>query len=145
LRIFFDTLVLVAAFVNTHPRHTNCLPWLQRVKKKEIEGIISVHTLVELYSILTKLPLSPRINPELALKLIEENILEDFELASYDKKDYINLLGDLSRGNISGGASYDGLILNAAKRVNADKILTLNVNDFIRVCPQLVKIISEPV
>ena len=144
MKIFFDTSVLVAAFVNAHPRHANCLPWLQKVKKKEIEGIISVHSLIEIYSILTKLPLSPRINPALALNLIKENILEDFELVTYDKKDYINLLDELSRGNIAGGASYDGLILNAAKKVTADKILTLNVNDFIRVCPQLVRIISEP-
>lgn len=144
MKIFFDTSVLVAAFVNAHPKHANCLPWLQKVKKKEIEGIISVHSLIEIYSILTKLPLSPRINPALALNLIKENILEDFELVTYGKKDYINLLDELSRGNIAGGASYDGLILNAAIKVTADKILTLNVNDFIRVCPQLVRIISEP-
>ena len=144
MKIFFDTSVLVAAFVNAHPRHANCLPWLQKVKKKEIEGIISVHSLIETYSILTKLPLSPRINPALALNLIKENILEDFELVTYGKKDYINLLDELSSGNIAGGASYDGLILSAAKKVTADKILTLNVNDFIRVCPQLVRIISEP-
>ena len=144
MKIFFDTSVLVAAFVNAHPRHANCLPWLQKVKKKEIEGIISVHSLIEIYSILTKLPLSPRINPALALNLIKENILEDFELVTYGKKDYINLLDELSHDNITGGASYDGLILNAAKKVTADKILTLNVNDFIRVCPQLVRIISEP-
>ena len=144
MKIFFDTSVLVAAFVNAHPKHENCLPWLQKVKKKEIEGIISVHSLIETYSILTKLPLSPRINPALALSLIKENILEDFELVTYGKKDYINLLDELSSGNIAGGASYDGLILNAAKKVTADKILTLNVNDFIRVCPQLVRIISEP-
>ena len=144
MKIFFDTSVLVAAFVNAHPKHANCLPWLQKVKKKEIEGIISVHSLIETYSILTKLPLSPRINPALALSLIKENILEDFELVTYGKKDYINLLDELSSGNIAGGASYDGLILNAAKKVTADKILTLNVNDFIRVCPQLVRIISEP-
>ena len=144
MKIFFDTSVLVASFVNAHPRHANCLPWLQKVKKKEIEGIISVHSLIETYSILTKLPLSPRINPPLALSLIKENILEDFELVTYGKKDYINLLDELSSGNIAGGASYDGLILSAAKKVTADKILTLNVNDFIRVCPQLVRIISEP-
>jgi predicted nucleic acid-binding protein len=144
LKIFFDTSVLVAAFVNAHPRHANCLLWLQKVKKKEVEGIISVHSLIETYSILTKLPLSPRINPALALNLIKENILEDFELVTIGKKDYINLLDELSSGNITGGASYDGLILKASKKVTADKILTLNVNDFTRVCPELVKIISEP-
>ncbi len=144
MKIFFDTSVLVAAFVDAHPKHTNCLPWLQKVKKKEIEGIISVHSLIEIYSILTKLPLSPRINPALALNLIKENILNDFELVTYGRKDYINLLNELSLGNIIGGASYDGLILSATKKVTADKILTLNVNDFIRVCPQLVRIISEP-
>jgi len=144
LKILFDTSVLVAAFVIAHPRHISCLPWLQKVKKKEIEGIFCVHSLIETYSILTKLPLSPRISPALALNLIKENILENFKLVTYGKEDYINLLEDLSSGNIAGGASYDGLILSAAKKVTVDKILTLNVKDFIRVYPQFVRIISEP-
>jgi len=144
LKVFFDTSVIIAAFVSAHPKHENSLYWLQRVKKKEIEGIISVHSLIESYSILTTLPLSPKIYPSLAENLIRENVLKDFVMVKYNTDDYIRLLGELSSNNITGGASYDGLILYAARQMKIDRILTLNVNDFARISPQLVKIISEP-
>jgi predicted nucleic acid-binding protein len=144
LKVFFDTSVLVAAIIEAHPKHGNSLTWLQKVRKKGIKGVISVHTLLELYSILTTLPLSPKIYPSLAANLIKENILVDFEVIKYSADDYVKLLEELSKGNVSGGASYDGLILYAARKIKVDKILTLNVNDFVRVAPQLVKLISEP-
>ena len=144
MKVFFDTSVIIAAFVSAHPKHENSLHWLQRVKKKEIEGIISVHSLIESYSILTTLPLSPKIYPSLAENLIKENVLKDFVMVKYNTDDYIRLLDELSSNNITGGASYDELILYAARQMKIDRILTLNVNGFIRISPQLAKIISEP-
>ncbi|MBN2072617.1 MAG: PIN domain-containing protein [Actinobacteria bacterium] len=144
MKIFFDTSVIIAAFVGAHPRHEDSLPWLQKVKKKEVEGVISVHSLIETYSILTTLPLSPRINPVLARDLIKENIINDFKLVTYNIKDCKNLIETLSRRNISGGASYEGLILAAAKKSGVEKILTLNANDFVRIFPELSGIVHEP-
>lgn len=144
MKVFFDTSVLVAAIIEAHPKHVNALPWLQKVREKDIDGVISAHTLLELYSILTTLPLSPKIYPSLAAKLIKENIVTDFEIIKYSSHDYIKLLDELSKGNIAGGASYDGLILYAARKIKVDIILTLNANDFLRVAPQFVRIISEP-
>ncbi len=144
MKVLFDSSVLIAAFLNSHPKHADSLPWLQKVKRKELEGVISVHSLLEVYSVLTSLPLSPKINSPLAFNLIKENILNDFELITYSTKDYIKLLENLSSGNILGGSSYDGLILAAAEKSKADKILTLNVNDFIRVSPQFVRIVQDP-
>ena len=143
MKVFFDTSVIIAAFISAHPKHENSLRWLQRVKKKEIEGIISVHSLIEIYSVLTTLPLSPKIYPSLAVNLIRENVLKDFMIVKYNNDDYISLLDELSSNNITGGASYDGLILYADRQVKIDRILTLNVNDFIRISPQLAKIIAE--
>lgn len=144
MKVFFDTSVIIAAFINAHPGHEKSLHWLQRVKRKEIEGIISVHSLIESYSILTTLPLSPKIYPSLAVNLIKENILKNFVVFKYNTTDYIGLLDEFSSGNSIGGASYDGLILYAARKMKIGRILTLNVNDFIRIVPQLTKIISEP-
>lgn len=62
----------------------------------------------------------------------------------YNNDDYISLLDELLSNNITGGASYDELILYAARKMKIDRILTLNVNDFIRFSPQLAKIIAEP-
>jgi predicted nucleic acid-binding protein len=144
LKVFFDTSVLIAAFISAHPKHENSLPWLQKVKKKEIEGMISAYSLLESYSILTTLPLSPKIYPFLAIELIKKNVIESFEIIEYSSDDYIRLLDELAVENIIGGASYDGLILYAARKIKIDKILTLNVNDFIKLTPQLVRLISEP-
>lgn len=144
MNVFFDSSVLIAAIVKAHPGHGSSLIWLQKVKKKEIQGLISVHSLIELYSILTTLPLSPKIYPSFAITLIKENIISNFEIIKYNISDYIKVLEELAENSISGGASYDGLILYAAKKTRIDKILTLNLNDFIRIAPQLVKIISLP-
>ena len=144
MKVFFDTSVLIAAFVNAHPRHNQCFPWILRVKRKEITGIISAHSLLESYSVLTSLPLSPRVSPKLALSIIKENIISVFKIINYTANDYQKLLGDLAVNELSGGSSYDGLLLYAAKKCNADKIITLNLNDFTRAAPQLIKILSLP-
>jgi len=143
LIVFFDTSVLIAATVAAHPKHSSCLPWLQKAKNKEIDAFISVHSLLETYSVLTTLPLSPRINPLLALTLIKENIISCFTLITYNAGDYKKILDDAAMSGINGGSVYDALIAAAAGRSKADIILTLNVNDFLRVSPLLVKLITQ--
>jgi predicted nucleic acid-binding protein len=74
MKALFDTSVLVAAFEISHPRHNVCLPWLQRVQEKEIDGYLSTHTFAELYAVLTRLPVKPPISPAIAQRLIDENL-----------------------------------------------------------------------
>jgi predicted nucleic acid-binding protein len=50
VKILFDTSILVAALLEDH---LDSLPWLQRAIAKEIQGVVSTHTLAELYAILT--------------------------------------------------------------------------------------------
>ena len=109
-----------------------------------MEIILVSRPKIEIYSILTTLPLSPKIYPSLAVNLIRENVLKDFIIVKYNNDDYISLLDELLSNNITGGASNDGLILYAARKMKIDRILTLNVNDFVRISPQLAKIIAEP-
>jgi len=66
VRILFDTSTLVAAMVAGHPAHTVALPLLLRVKEKTDTGLVAAHSLAELYAILTRLPVTPRISPALA-------------------------------------------------------------------------------
>ena len=91
--------------------------------KKQIEGIVSVHSLIEIYSVIKRLPLSPKISTNLALKLIKENILNSFKLITYGSGDYIDLLANLEKNNISGGARYDGLIMWAAEKSQASSCM----------------------
>ena len=75
-KILFDTSTLVAALVESHPKQTLALPWLQRVKNGFDNGVVSGHSLAELYNILTIFPAKPRrISPQEAQQLIQQNIL----------------------------------------------------------------------
>lgn len=144
MKTVFDTSVLVAAIVEAHPMHERALPWLQRASRKEIKGCVAPHTLAELYAVLTRLPLRPAISPDLAWRLIRENVLAHFDVVSLLDKDYCAVIENLAALGISGGATYDALIAQAASTCEADQIVTLNSEHFRRVRPDLASRIVVP-
>lgn len=144
MRIFFDTSVLVAAIVTTHPAHEHVFPLLMQVKQKVNTGVIAAHSLAELYAILTRLPIRPRISPALALELIQRDVVETCEIVALSVYDYLVMLQYLTRSHIAGAAVYDGLLLHAAWLANVDQVLTLNSSDFKRVYPALADKIVAP-
>lgn len=144
MRILFDTSSLVGAMLEGHPSHSLVLPWLQRVKAKVDVGLVAAHTLAELYAILTRLPVSPRIPPALALQLIQYNVLDTCEVVTLSDADYVTLLHHLAGLGIAGGAVYDALLLHAAWKAGVDQFVTLNAHDFRRVYPTLADKIVSP-
>ena len=74
MKVLFDTSVLVAALVEPRPQHHLALPWLAKAKAGEFELAVSSHTIAELYAVLSALPVSPRITPVLAWRLIHESV-----------------------------------------------------------------------
>ncbi|KJH71192.1 PIN domain-containing protein [Aliterella atlantica] len=143
MNVLFDTSVLVAALIVDHPKHSESLPWLRRVKAGEIQGFISTHTLAELYAVLTRLPLSQPIAPTLAQRLIEEN-LDKFQKVVLTAEDYQITLVRLVRLNIIGGSIYDGLIAQAALKANVDILLTLNPKHFNRLGDEVAQLVQVP-
>jgi predicted nucleic acid-binding protein len=143
VRTLFDTSVLVAAFEVSHPRHTVCLPWLQQAQTEQIQGLIATHTLAELYSVLTRLPVRPRISPELAQRLITEN-LERFEVIPLTTEDYQMVLAQMVNLNLTGGGIYDGLIAQAAVKAEVNTLLTLNPNHFTRLGEDIARLVQVP-
>ena len=143
MRILLDTSVLVAAMVESHPAHARALPWVQRVQDGVDIGLVAAHSLAELYAIFTTLPVQPRIPPAVAQQLIN-NILGRFKVVFLSDEDYIAVINHLSDLGIVGGATYDALILHAAVKANADRVVTLNEKDFLRVHPALADKIVSP-
>ncbi len=144
MRILLDTSALIAAMVEGHPAHTLALPWLQRVKAKTDSGLVAAHSLAELYAILTRLPVTPRISPALALQLIQRNVLDTCEVVALTGPDYVTLLDHLAGLEIAGGVVYDALLLHAAWKAGVDQVVTLNAHDFRRVYPALADRIVSP-
>lgn len=130
--------------VSSHPQHETARFRVQQAQKGADTGIIAAHSLAEVYSILTRLPVQPRISPLAAHQLIQHNILGTFEIVTLTDVDYISLLNHLRAEGIAGGATYDALLLHAAWTSNVDQILTLNEKDFRRVYPILADKIATP-
>jgi predicted nucleic acid-binding protein len=144
MKVLLDTSVLVAAMVEAHPAHEKSLLWLQRIKKGVDSGLVSAHSVAELYAILTTLPVKPRISPVIAHKLIQLNVFDLCKVAPLDAEDYRTVTRHLSEEGIIGGVTYDAIILYAAIKEKADRVVTLNESDFRRIYPQLAEQIISP-
>ena len=133
----FDTSTLVAAILTGHNSHAVCLPQLQKAQAREVQGIISTHTLAELYSVLTRIP-QTQITPVLAQKTIRDN-LQTFEVVPLTAEDYMAAIDLMVQHQIPGGGIFDALIAQAAIKAEADVILTLNPKHFVRLGTAIAK------
>lgn len=105
---------------------------------------MAAHSLAELYAVLTRLPVQPRISPSLAVQLIRTNILGICGIVALSEDDYVALLDHLAGLGIAGGVVYDAILLHAALKAEVDQIVTLNESDFRRVYPALAGKIVSP-
>jgi len=144
MKVLFDTNVFVAAVVEIHEFHERARPWLDKALAGELEFLISTHSLAEIYSALTNLPLKPRISPGEARSLIRENVQGRAVLVPLAASDYDVALDRMARMGIVGGAVYDALIARAAEKAGANVLLTFNSSHFLRVWPEGSKVVREP-
>ena len=141
MKILFDTSVLVAALVESHPMHKRSFPWLKQAIAKEFDMIVAAHTIAELYAVLSTFPIKPRISPLIARKLISENIETVAEIISLTSREYISVIKQISELGLAGGITYDALIAKVAQKSKVERLLTLDANHFTRVWPDGDKII----
>src|SRR5271168_2381187 len=102
MKVFLDTSVLVSAVLKQHVDHERSFAVLERVQNKQDEGIISAHSLAEMYAVLTKLPPPFRHTPEQALLSIEENVLKHFKTISLVGSEYAALVREAALAGIQG-------------------------------------------
>ena len=133
MKVLFDTSVLVAAFLERHEFHDRALAWFQMAERKEIDGVVSAHSLTEMYKVLTGMPSRPRIIAVQLWDFIRDRIAPVFEIVALTDMDYLEALERFARLDIRGGTIYDALIAHAAVKANAERIVTFNESDFIRV------------
>jgi predicted nucleic acid-binding protein len=102
VKVLFDTSVLVPAIVTSHPQHNICWRWLEEARTDQFQGVVSTHTMAELYSVLTRLPYRPVISPAIAQRQIREN-LQSFERVGLDPSDYDAAIDRMTALNLPGG------------------------------------------
>ncbi|MEP6651653.1 MAG: PIN domain-containing protein [Lapillicoccus sp.] len=102
-----DTSVLVAAVADWHPMHV-----LARASLRTRVTSIPAHTLLECYSVLTRLPAGHRVAASAAGELLDRL---DFRLLECPHDVQRALVRQLAIAGIAGGSVYDGLVAATAR------------------------------
>jgi predicted nucleic acid-binding protein len=135
MSVFLDTSVLVSAVIKQHVAHERAFAVLERIQNKKDEGVISTHSLAEMYAVLTKLPPPYRHTPEQALLSIEDNVLKYFKTVGLAGSEYAALLREAAAIRLQGGTIYDALLLKTATKADPETIYTLNLKHFQAIAP----------
>lgn len=137
MNVLLDTSVLIPALVPALPHHEEALPHLASALRGESHLILSAHALAECYASLTALPISPRVTPGQARRLIDENIVEAAEeVVELETADYLNVLQRMTDLGLESGAVYDALHVRCAEKASVDELRTFNGEDFRRLAPE---------
>ncbi|MEK7384175.1 MAG: PIN domain-containing protein [Elusimicrobiota bacterium] len=141
MKEFLDTSVLAAAFLGDHPHHQASAKVFAGAGKKR--SACGAHTLAELYSTLTSLPLKPMIAPEQAMLFLAD-VRSRLTLIALDEEEYFTTIERSAEKRISGGRIYDALLLECALKAKAEIIYTWNLRHFQQLAPNRVSTIKTP-
>lgn len=137
MSILLDTSVLIPALVPALPQHEKAAPHLESALRGESSLILSAHALAECYASLTALPVSPRVTPGQARRLIQENIADTAEeIVELEATDYLSALQRMTDLGLESGAVYDALHVLCAEKASVKELRTFNGEDFRRMPPE---------
>lgn len=97
-----DTSALVAALLSWHPEHEAA-----RAAVRDSVTTIPGHVLLEVYSVLTRLPAPHRLAPDAAARAVDALALD---VVTLPPEQHTALIRSLARAGVRGGAIYDALI-----------------------------------
>jgi len=141
MKVFFDTSVLVAAFLEDHEHHARSFAAFVKADKKH--ACCAAHSLAELYSTLTRLPGKFRLSGEQAL-LFVDSVEERLEIVSLNAQEYHLALIDAAKAGVVGGMTYDALLARCALKARATEIYTWNVTHFQRLGSGIARRVTSP-
>jgi predicted nucleic acid-binding protein len=121
---------MVAALLRSHPHHARATQAINGRLDTGETMLVVAHTLLETYSVLTRLPLPSRVGPSAALGAIEETFLTNGRVVAMRHEQYVYLLYDLVNGGTVGGQVYDASIAACARAAGATELLTFNEHHF---------------
>lgn len=141
MKSFFDTSVLVAAFLEDHEHHERSFSLFAGADRKTV--CCGAHSLAELYATLTRLPGKFRLSAEQAL-LFLESVEERIEVVSLDAREYQLAIREAATAGIVGGTIYDALLGRCALKARVTKIYTWNVAHFQRLGTEIAGKVRTP-
>jgi predicted nucleic acid-binding protein len=138
---FFDTSVLMAVFWRGHVHHEPSI--LLFASASKTLSACALHSLAEVYSGMTALPVKPPIPSEQALLFVRE-VQKRLTLVSLDESEYFETIQRAAELGFASGRIYDALLLRSAVKCRAKTIYTWNLKHFCALAPELAPIIRTP-
>ena len=130
MKVVLDASLIIAASVAKERHHQAALTWLNDSINEGNEHVLVSHTIAELYAGLTK-----HIAPRYARPIIEDQINLAAEIVELQTIDYTQAVQEVTASGLTSGIIYDAVIAQAARRIQADFIASLNRKHFERVWP----------
>lgn len=141
MREFFDTSVLIASFWRGHPRHETSVKLVGAANKKK--SACGLHTMAEVYAVMTALPVKDVIPPAQALLFVQE-VRDRFTIVTLSEDEYYGAIEQAATRGLADGRVYDALLLRCAAKVKAEIIYTWNLRHFRAITPELASRIQTP-
>jgi predicted nucleic acid-binding protein len=140
VKSYFDSSVLVAAMVAEEEHHGAAFKALA----ESTDGFTSTHALAETFATLTSGRLDIQLVPQEAMRVIDTNVVRRLQIVELSLSDYQEAMRNSEVAGARGGAIFDMLHLQAARRGLARRILTINVRHFQTFAPDLKAKIALP-
>jgi predicted nucleic acid-binding protein len=121
---------MIAAVCSWHERHAAAAAAIEHRLARGERRAVAAYALVEVYSVLTRLPSPHRLAPRDAWTLVHANFMVKGRIVTLAGAEYARLLARLAEQGIGGGRVYDAVIGECARRAGAGVLLTLNKQDF---------------
>jgi predicted nucleic acid-binding protein len=134
----------VPLLLENHAFHPATLSECERLRRQQVRFVISVHALLECFSVLTRMPPPYRRPPEEARRLLDENFAADAEVSGLASEAAWSAIREFAAAGGMGGAIYDAVIARSALAAGATVLLTWNVRDFLPVAPAGLEIVTPP-
>ncbi len=107
----------------------------QNLRRDRTPLIVPVHSLLECFSVLTRMPAPYRFSADQALRLLEESFSENAVASGLSPELCWSTMRGMAEIGMGGGRIYDAVIARSARQAGATVLLTWNVKDFLRVAP----------
>ena len=131
-----DTSVVVAAVHANHPLHLASARWLDAAVDAH-DVVVAHHSILEAYSVLTRLPAPYRISPSEAEIVLRETVERNARIAPFGAEAMWEVISGIVAVPAAGGAAYDAFIIRLLGDAGAEVIATYNVDDFRRLGPSM--------
>lgn len=129
MRVLIDTNCLVAYAISVHEFHAATFADVERRRNSAHELLVASHSLIEAYSVLTRMPPPYRLTPADALAAIDATWGKT-ETVALTAAELWRALRTSAKAEIGGGRIYDAVIAESARKGKATEILTWNTRHF---------------